>query len=64
MMAGLVVFDLGFDPELLVREWAGRVLGQKCGLGLVCVWICSNNKGPDWFWYYKSPRTNLYFLIS
>ena len=41
MMAGLVVFDLGFDPELLVREWAGRVLGLIDGLG-VCVlfvWI-------------------------
>ena len=29
----------GFDPELLAREWAGRVLGLGSGLVFVCLLV-------------------------
>ena len=34
---------------LILGGWAGLFVGLDGGLVYVCVWICSNNKGPDWF---------------
>ena len=56
------MFDLGFDPELLVREWAGCGVGPKGWAGFVFVFgldlisrvrIGFNNN--------KSPRTIVVF---